>query len=456
MVEKQNTSKGTAIKILAGTAVAVSALANPLVTGAEEPNSVKYFTLDVSGKEHKFVDVGEEFTYNLKVNVPEDNQKFEYIKVENKLDDRLKDVKVKVFLDNEEAKDLGEKVEDGTLKLDILDKDKIKGKELKVTVNAKLKEDVENLKNVVKISYNAEEKAEEKSVTVSTLKYKEAPNFTNTVDGYGNYYYKEVKEGEGFKYLTYLNVPEDIDGYKVIKISNTIGNEFDIVGAKVLIDGVYVPSSEQNKIERDGKTISSEFKLGETFGIEYLAGKEVTLEVEVKAKEGTKGKNYKNTTNLEINGVTTASNSVTVNVLDGESTGDGGGVDDEDVEDVEDVEDEDNNGNGTDGDDGTEGEDDTDGADGEGGDVGADDKDGEDEDKDKDKDGNSQNVGVGFLPDKNETHTNKEPEKGGNDKLPQTGFETNTGATTAGLLMLMAGVGEAIRRKFKRGENEVE
>ncbi|MGF2716829.1 isopeptide-forming domain-containing fimbrial protein, partial [Bacillus cereus] len=249
---------------------------------------------DVEGLDHIVVEEGVNYNYNVKTQVADDVKGYKDLTITDTLDKRLELVGYKVLVDGK-ASSFKAEVKGNSIKL-VLTREQlntVQGKEVNLQITAKLKDGsvIETVPNKSEIQLNDKPSIDSNEVTVIPPNPEE-PNIVKDVEGQKHL---EVEHSKEYNYNVKTVVPKKVDGYKHLTLSDTLDNRLDVVLVKVLVD------------DKEDKTLSAVIE-GQNVKVTLtrdqlnkLAGKEVTMQITSKIKEGVAIETIPNKASVTLN-----------------------------------------------------------------------------------------------------------------------------------------------------------
>src|SRR5690625_4017518 len=248
------------------------------------------FTKDLVEKERE-----KEYKYNVNTVVPENLLGYEYMTLEDELDERL-DVLAAVALVDGEAVDYEVVIEDQlvTLRVDREQLEEIAGQALTLQITAQIKAGVEDevIDNQATIQVN--ENPREDSNKVPVIPPPVTPDIEKDIDGVKAEEAVKKLRGELYEYNVTTTLPENVAGFETVHIADELDDRLGVEGAKVLVDGD--TSNLEAVIEGQLVTVTLDEDQ-----IKDLAGKEIKLVITAKINDDVEIDIIDNQASIQVN-----------------------------------------------------------------------------------------------------------------------------------------------------------
>ena len=290
----------------------------------EDPDIVK----DVNGKTHEVLSARDQlFTYHVNVDIPMNIQGYTDLVIQDQLEEVLSLENVKVLLNGTDSALLNSHLYtlSGTVKLLLgssFDYSQIAGGTVTLVIDAKIKNDADlsaysdgRIPNIATVTLNNDPAIDSNVVTVTPPA--EDPVIEKDVNGK---LHEELEEKETpFVYHVHVDIPTNVQGYNRLVIRDELEEVLFIREVKVLVDGIE-DVALTSKVSAHDHLV--ELLLDEHFDYTTIAGKRLTLVIEVNIEHGADLDDYldwtiPNTAKVALNDhAAIESNEVTVHAPD--------------------------------------------------------------------------------------------------------------------------------------------
>src|SRR5699024_6155604 len=233
------------------------------------------------------------YEYNVKTHIPKSINGYKDLTITDVLDNRLNVLGATVLVDGKQSDFNADiKGQTVTLKLNRVDLETIKGKEVNVQITASIKTgtDIELIDNKATIQLNDNPEVDSNVVTV-VPPVPTTPDVIKDVEGKDHL---EVAHEKAYNYNVKTTVPTELGGYEDLTITDVLDKRLDVLGATVLVDG------KQSDFNADikGQTVTLKLKRAD---LETIKGKEVNVQITASIKTGTDIELIDNKATIQLN-----------------------------------------------------------------------------------------------------------------------------------------------------------
>src|SRR5699024_9521108 len=233
------------------------------------------------------------YEYNVKTHIPKSINGYKDLTITDVLDNRLNVLGATVLVDGKQSDFNADiKGQTVTLKLNRVDLETIKGKEVNVQITASIKTgtDIELIDNKATIKLNDNPDVDSNVVTVIPP-VPTTPNVIKDVEGKEHL---EVAHEKAYNYNVKTTVPTELGGYEDLTLTDVLDKRLDVVDTTVFVDG----KASDFEAKVDGQTVMLELDREQ---LDSISGKEINLQITAKIQSGTDIELIDNKATIQLN-----------------------------------------------------------------------------------------------------------------------------------------------------------